>query len=232
MMRKGWIVAAMVVSVFTMGMGVYQQQAEPVPTPIVLEEDQMQDENLAPIPQDAIRLRIIANSDKPEDQQLKRDVRDKIVEAVAEEVRGVTDEGVAREKIAAAVPKFEEIAMDVIEEKGFDYVAKTDFGKVEFPTKMYGSQVYPAGVYEALRIQIGEAQGQNWWCVLFPPLCFVDMANADAVAAPAAGQEAAPKTKPVATVAVADAADGEEKPVEVRFALLDKVSELFSKIFG
>ena len=228
-MRKGWIVAAMIVSVFSMGMGVYQQQAKSAP--VILEEQQMQDEDLAPIPQNAIRLRIIANSDKPEDQQLKRDVRDKIVAAVAEEVRGVKDERTAREKISQALPKFDEIAEQVIEEQGFQYEAKTDFGLVSFPTKMYGSQVYPAGEYEALRIQIGEAQGQNWWCVLFPPLCFVDMANADAVAAPAEGQEAL-QAKPVATVEVADAADGEEKPVEVRFALLDKISGLWNKIFG
>ncbi|MGB8956093.1 MAG: stage II sporulation protein R [Tumebacillaceae bacterium] len=223
-MRKGWIVAAMIVSVFSMGMGAYQQQAKSAPAPVILEEQQMQDEDLAPIPQNAIRLRIIANSDKPEDQQLKRDVRDKIVAAVAEEVRGVKDERTAREKISLAVPKFEEIAQQVIEEQGFRYEAKTDFGRVSFPTKMYGSQVYPAGDYEALRIQIGEAQGQNWWCVLFPPLCFVDMANADAVAAP--------QSEPVATVEVKDAKDNEEKPVEVRFALVDKISELWNKIFG
>lgn len=227
-MRKGWIVAAMIVSVFSMGMGAYQQQAKSAPAPVILEEQQMQDEDLAPIPQNAIRLRIIANSDKPEDQQLKRDVRDKIVAAVAEQVRGVKDAQTAREKISQALPKFEAIAQQVIEEKGFRYAAKTDFGMVPFPTKMYGNQVYPAGNYEALRIQIGEAQGQNWWCVLFPPLCFVDMANADAVAAP----QDAPQSKPVATVEVKDAKDNQQKPVEVRFALFDKVVELWNKIFG
>jgi stage II sporulation protein R len=234
-MRKGWVFGFVVAAI---GLGVFGQvqQAASVEAASVAEESAVQvavadEESAAAIPANAIRLRIIANSDAPEDQQLKRDIRDKVIAAVAEELRGVESDAAAREKIRAALPKFKAIAEQVIAEQGFAYAAATDFGLVPFPTKMYGSQVYPAGEYEALRIQIGAAQGQNWWCVLFPPLCFVDMANGDAVAQPK-DMEAQQQAKPVATVEVENKPAGEPKEVEVRFALVDKIRSIFKKIFA
>jgi stage II sporulation protein R len=133
------------------------------------------------IPSDAIRLRIIANSDSPEDQQLKRDVRDQIIAAVGKKLHDVTNEQEAESVLKAAVPELDQIAQRVIRQEGFTYTTQTEVGMVPFPTKLYGDQVYPAGNYQALRIVIGQGSGQNWWCVLFPPLCFVDLANGDAV---------------------------------------------------
>ncbi|MGZ4112260.1 MAG: stage II sporulation protein R, partial [Tumebacillaceae bacterium] len=176
--------------------------------------------------------RIIANSDDPADQKLKRDVRDQIIAAVAVQVRGTQNADEARAKIRAAVPEMNTIAEKVIKEKGYSYPVKTDFGMVPFPTKLYGDQVYPAGNYEALRIQIGKAAGQNWWCVLFPPLCFVDMANGDAVAQPKDMPEHKPATKPLTTVNVLNASQGVQQKVEVRSALLDTLSGLWDKITG
>ncbi|MGZ6530146.1 MAG: stage II sporulation protein R, partial [Tumebacillaceae bacterium] len=109
------------------------------------------EEDTGVIPGDAIRLRIIANSDDPADQKLKRDVRDQIIAAVAVQVRGTQNADEARAKIRAAVPEMNTIAEKVIKEKGYSYPVKTDFGMVPFPTKLYGDQVYPAGNYEALR---------------------------------------------------------------------------------
>lgn len=138
-----------------------------------------------PIPQESIRLRIIANSDSVQDQWLKREVRDALIaqmETWADDIKSFEE---AQEVVEDNLPVLQEVVDKTIRERGFSYTAVVDFGQVPFPTKLYGSYVYPAGNYEALRVQIGEAKGQNWWCVLFPPLCFIDMSNGDAVAAAA-----------------------------------------------
>ena len=135
------------------------------------------------IPEEAIRLRIIANSDSPEDQWLKRKVRDAVTEAVQPWVNSLEDIQEARNVIEDHLPELQKLVNQTIKESGFSYSddAKVELGKVPFPTKMYGQMVYPAGEYEALRITLGAGEGQNWWCVLFPPLCFVDISSGDAV---------------------------------------------------
>ncbi|RNB82028.1 stage II sporulation protein R [Brevibacillus fluminis] len=135
-----------------------------------------------PIPQESIRLRIIANSDSVTDQWLKREVRDAIVAQMNTWVKEIGSYDEARQVVAKRLPELQKLVDKTIKARGFSYPAVVDFGQVPFPTKLYGSYVYPAGNYEALRVRIGEAEGQNWWCVLFPPLCFIDMANGDAVA--------------------------------------------------
>lgn len=129
------------------------------------------------IPEQSIRLRILANSDSPADQLLKRQVRDAVVEQFNTWVTEPDDIEQARESIEANLPQIEQLVRDTMSEYGYSYDVSVELGTVDFPAKLYGNQVYPAGEYEALRISIGEAQGQNWWCVLFPPLCFVDMVS-------------------------------------------------------
>lgn len=236
-MRKGLVLATLSVSLFLTGVGVWHQQGAFANTQAVTEQALVADEEADAsdvIPADAIRLRIIANSDDPADQLLKRQVRDQIIAAVAAEIRGLQDHDAIRATISQSVPAMNALAQQVIAEKGYNYPVQTDYGNVPFPTKMYGDQVYPAGEYEALRIQIGQATGQNWWCVLFPPLCFVDMANGDAVAQPK-DMESKPSTKkaaPITTVDVQDASDGQAKQVEVRSALFDKITEWWHKLFA
>ncbi|WJQ81206.1 stage II sporulation protein R [Brevibacillus brevis] len=136
-----------------------------------------------PIPQESVRLRIIANSDSVQDQWLKREVRDAIVAQMntwADDIETLEE---AEQMIQTQLPVLQQVVDKTIKERGFSYKAVVDFGEVPFPTKLYGSYVYPAGNYRAVRVQIGEAKGQNWWCVLFPPLCFIDMSNGDAVKA-------------------------------------------------
>lgn len=136
-----------------------------------------------PIPQESVRLRIIANSDSVQDQWLKREVRDAIVAQMntwADDIETLEE---AEQMIQTQLPVLQQVVDKTIKERGFSYKAVVDFGEVPFPTKLYGSYVYPAGNYRAVRVQIGEAKGQNWWCVLFPPLCFIDMSNGDAVQA-------------------------------------------------
>ncbi|MBW5468789.1 stage II sporulation protein R [Brevibacillus formosus] len=136
-----------------------------------------------PIPQESVRLRIIANSDSVQDQWLKREVRDAIIAQMntwADDIETLEE---AEQVIQSQLPVLQQVVDKTIKERGFSYKAVVDFGEVPFPTKLYGSYVYPAGNYRAVRVQIGEAKGQNWWCVLFPPLCFIDMSNGDAVKA-------------------------------------------------
>ncbi|WP_018132991.1 stage II sporulation protein R [Effusibacillus pohliae] len=176
------------------------------------------------IPADAVRLRIIANSDSPEDQALKRRIRDRIIDEVGKRLRGVASHDKARQVIQAEVPQLNAIAADVVKQAGASYPVRTDYGMVPFPTKIYGNKVYPAGEYEALRIVIGAGKGQNWWCVLFPPLCFVDLANGDAV------QAKDMDTKPLATVQVPAGDRNAAQAVQVRLGILDLLTSLVIKI--
>jgi stage II sporulation protein R len=133
------------------------------------------------IPEESIRLRILAHSDSVQDQALKRRVRDAIVEQMNTWVSGPTTLEEARVIVMDRMPELESVVEREIKRYGFDYSYKVELGMVPFPAKMYGNQVYPAGDYEALRVTIGAGEGQNWWCVLFPPLCFVEAAKGEAV---------------------------------------------------
>jgi stage II sporulation protein R len=133
------------------------------------------------IPEESIRLRILANSDSVSDQALKRHVRDAIVEQMNSWVAGPTDLEEARAIVRSRLPELEQAVAKEIARYGYDYSYKVELGVVPFPAKMYGSKAYPAGDYEAVRVTIGEGAGQNWWCVLFPPLCFVNAAKGEAV---------------------------------------------------
>lgn len=123
------------------------------------------------------RLHVIANSDSKEDQELKYKVRD----AVLEYMNKISIDCSSKEDVISLAEKhkddFYKIAKQTIEENGYDYSVNISIGNFEFPTKTYGDISLPAGFYDALKIEIGEASGQNWWCVMFPPLCFVDVSS-------------------------------------------------------
>lgn len=136
------------------------------------------------IPDEAIRLRILANSDSDADQELKRMVRDEVNEVITEWVAEITDIEEARKLIEARIPEINEIVKEVLKGEGSSDSFKVEYGSdITFPAKLYGDYVYPAGEYEAVLITIGEGKGDNWWCVLFPPLCFLDFSNGTTVAA-------------------------------------------------
>lgn len=133
------------------------------------------EEDYQVIPDDAIRLRILANSDNEADQQLKHVVRDRVNEQVTEWVAEITDIEEARRLIQENLPEIEAIIHEVIEENGTENDFSVEYGSnISFPMKLYGNYLYPAGEYEAILITLGEGNGSNWWCVLFPPLCFLD----------------------------------------------------------
>ena len=140
------------------------------------------------IPDDAIRLRILANSDNEADQQIKHVVRDKVNEQITEWVAEITDIEEARKLLESRIPEINEIVKQTLAEEGENRDFDVEYNdSVSFPTKIYGSYLYPAGEYEAILITIGEGDGSNWWCVLFPPLCFLDFAKGISVASASPG---------------------------------------------
>jgi len=133
-------------------------------------------------PEELIRFHVLANSDSEEDQALKRAVRDAILKEVSPRLAASHSLEESREILIGLRPEMEKISQTVIESWSKDYSVKTEYGNFIFPTKSYGSLILPAGEYEAVRVVIGEGKGSNWWCVLFPPLCFIDIEHSTAVA--------------------------------------------------
>ncbi len=121
-----------------------------------------------------IRIHVLANSDSQADQALKLQVKDAVVTYLKPQLelsRSVTE---SRQIIQRSLPQIEQIAQQTLQQQHSDYQVTLQYGRFDFPIKHYGSFSLPAGNYEALRILIGEGQGHNWWCVLFPPMCFTD----------------------------------------------------------
>ncbi|MBQ9151928.1 MAG: stage II sporulation protein R [Clostridia bacterium] len=118
-----------------------------------------------------VRLHVLANSDSEEDQALKLRVRDAILEVTAPLVEGCTTQAEAIEVLNAHLSDLEAAARAVIEAEGRTDTVTVLLGEEDYPTRTYESCAFPAGTYVSLRVCIGEAEGQNWWCCLFPPLC-------------------------------------------------------------
>ncbi len=118
-----------------------------------------------------VRLHVLANSDSKEDQELKLKVRDAILAYTSPKVIDSASREEAIEILSAELEQLKEIARSVIVSEGYDYSVDVTLTLEEYPTKNYESMSFPSGEYVSLRVMIGEAAGQNWWCVLFPPLC-------------------------------------------------------------
>ena len=176
----------------------------------------------APNPREALRLRVIANSNSASDQTLKLQVRNAIVSKVGQFLTGAKTPAQAKAILTQETPVLQKVAMDVVREHGVKYPVQTEFAKVAFPTKVYGTQVYPAGDYEALRIVLGAGKGENWWCVIYPPLCFIDIAEGDAIP----NTRGFPDTPPLETIDVANA-NGATTKVQVRMLSLDIGEEIW-----
>ena len=123
------------------------------------------------------RLHVLANSDSKEDQELKLKVRDTLLNYMNSICSNCKNKDSAISIVKENKEVFEKIARKTIENEGYNYSIKINIGYFNFPTKKYGDISLPAGFYDALRIEIGEAKGHNWWCVMFPPLCFVDASS-------------------------------------------------------
>ncbi len=127
------------------------------------------------------RFHVLANSDSEEDQALKLKVRDAVIDYLEPGLRESNSKEATRAYILKHLPEITDVAGRTLRAAGSSYELQVVVGESEFPTKSYGSVTLPAGRYESLCIQIGEAEGRNWWCVMFPTLCFVEETEPEAM---------------------------------------------------
>ncbi len=129
------------------------------------------------IPDSAIRFRILANSNSPRDQKIKQDIKDKMQEELYNLLKSTENINEARTLIKNNIDSFDNILNN--EMKDIEYSYTIDYGMHEFPEKTYKGITYDAGYYESLLVTLGEGKGDNWWCVLFPPLCILEAEDED-----------------------------------------------------
>lgn len=122
-----------------------------------------------------IRFHVLANSNSDEDQALKLKVKDNVIKYMEPILKKSESLEMTRELLKENKDKVQAIAEKIIKEEGYDYKVSIELKKENFPEKIYGNIILPQGEYEAFRILIGDYKGENWWCVMFPPLCFVDV---------------------------------------------------------
>ena len=119
-----------------------------------------------------LRFHVLANSDSKEDQEVKEKVRDAVGTYLRPFLEEADDIEATREIVNAHMEEIMEISRQTLIENGYDYDVKAAITSADFPEKTYGSYTFPKGSYEALQITIGEGDGKNWWCVLYPNMCF------------------------------------------------------------
>ena len=123
------------------------------------------------------RFHVIANSDTEEDQELKLKVRDEIISYLQPKLENSSSIEESEKIITSEYDNLQSISRETIIDNGYEYDVKVGIEYSNFPTKQYSNVILPAGEYKALKVVIGEGKGKNWWCVMFPPLCFVDEEN-------------------------------------------------------
>ena len=127
---------------------------------------------------EVFRFHVIANSNSEEDQRLKLKVKEEVIAYMEEELPESDSVERTREWAVSNMQEIEKIAEQVLREESCDYQVRGDVAECYFPDKTYGDITFPEGYYHALRLEIGKAQGENWWCVLYPNLCFLDSVHA------------------------------------------------------
>ncbi len=127
--------------------------------------------------EDVLRFHVLANSDTVQDQLIKENVRNAVLEYIQPQLALATSVAQSKEILSENLTEIQSIAEQIVRNWGKDYKIEIVIETTTFPTKSYGDIVFPAGEYEACRILIGEALGENWWCVLYPSLCYVDEAT-------------------------------------------------------
>jgi stage II sporulation protein R len=174
------------------------------------------------IAKEIIRFHVIANSDSTEDQELKLKVKDALVEALSPKLKMVTDISEGRGIIISELDTIQTVAEKVIAENGYSYPVNVTLEPVYFPMKIYGDYTFPPGTYEALRVRIGEAAGKNWWCVMFPPLCFVDETYS------IVDSDTEDQLKCLLTEEEYNSLKGQQISVKYKFKLWESIKKLFS----
>ncbi|MBQ8510057.1 MAG: stage II sporulation protein R [Clostridia bacterium] len=178
-----------------------------------------------------LRLHVLANSDSAEDQALKLAVRDGILATVAGLVEGIHDFDEVCAAVDTGIPAIEAAAREVLAREGSDYDVRVTLTKEHYPTRTYENVTLPSGTYTSLRVLIGEAEGANWWCVLFPQLC-VNMASETTFDRPAVideTDEMGALIEAGLTPSQIELITGSEPRVIIRFRLLEWLDELLSR---
>ena len=180
-----------------------------------------QDKLQVGIAEEIIRFHVISNSDSKADQSLKYQVKDALVEALQPYLKEAKDIEEAQDILAGMLPFIEEVATKVIHETNNEYSVTASLTSCYFPMKVYGSYTFPPGYYEALQVKIGRAEGKNWWCVMFPPLCFVDETYS------IVDEEGKEKLKYLLTEEEFDLLRNNKVPIKIRFRLFESIKNLF-----
>lgn len=170
-----------------------------------------------------IRFHVIANSDSPEDQELKLKVRDKIISEMNEKFVDISSIEETKQLVKNSLDEIKYIAEREVRERNKNYDVNVYFGNSSFPTKSYGGFTLPAGEYEAVKVVLGEGKGKNWWCVMFPPLCFIDVTHG------LTDSKTKAELKKVLTEEefkmISSTKDGERVPIKLKFKIVEIIKE-------
>ena len=161
-MKKICVLAGILISLLVTGIVVNTKQSR-------MQQD---------LAKEVFRFHVLANSDSEEDQALKMQVKEAVIAYMKEEIPSSDSVEMTKEWAKSHLDAIVNLAEAVLLEEGYAYEVTAEVTTCDFPEKTYGDITFPSGEYEALRIEIGEAKGQNWWCVLYPNLCFIDAVHA------------------------------------------------------
>lgn len=175
-----------------------------------------------------IRFHVIANSDSKQDQQLKLVVRDKVLEYIYPKLKNSKSIEESRKILLDNDKKIKEICENTILNNKYNYAVTTALSKENFPVKTYGNITLPQGKYEAYRIIIGGGEGQNWWCVMFPPLCFIDITKEETSYKETENEMK--KTLNEKQYKSIDNRNNSPKEVKFRFKIVDALKEMINNM--
>lgn len=184
----------------------------------------------AGLSQNLVRLHVVANSDSASDQALKLKVRDAVIEFMKDKLADSENITETRSIITANLRNIEEVSAGVIKKNNSSYGVKATMGNYAFPTKTYGDIALPAGEYQALKVVIGSGEGANWWCVLFPPLCFIDATHGTIPESLKQDLKTSLSDEEYKLITTADGS--EDIPVKIRFKLVEFLEGTKVKVTG
>ncbi|GAE00555.1 stage II sporulation protein R [Clostridium botulinum B str. Osaka05] len=168
-----------------------------------------------------IRFHVLANSDSIEDQSLKLKVKDEIIKHMMPKLDKSNSIDESRKILKENDKEIKKIAENIINKNGYKYSVNTYLGQEQFPIKTYGNITLPQGQYEAYKIVIGNGQGQNWWCVMFPPLCFVDVTKGEV-----STKETEQKMKKVLKEEELKSINNSKNSYEIKFKVVEEINRL------
>ena len=178
---------------------------------------------------EVLRLHIPANSDSEEDQRIKLELRDHLLERYGAELSDSGSLSEAERRVEELLPEIEDDCRRFLKERGFEYGARAELAEMYFTTREYDEVTLPAGTYKAIRVTLGRGEGQNWWCVMFPPLCLpavTDSKNCESVESCESGESMEGAKNGNGAEILSDFRTDRPQKVKVKFALYEMLKEL------